>query len=206
MEGIRIDPAHAENYRISLVRILRGARGNLDVQSLTNFYPTAAAFCSLRLHAQGHPLDAAPFLRITSRHTFHNPNAVAAATLCAFLVLRRRFTRSRCVVFPKGGRCARRSAVSRARKSLRSQDQNFSMGFRSGLLGAGIHVRVTHARKGCKYDARASMPASARSASAANTGAARTRRCSNTDPPVAQISKNATVPLLLFIQHPETRT
>ena len=77
-------------------------------------------------------MEAAPFLRTTSRHVLRKLRAQAAATRCAFWDRHTLRMRTWYAALPKGFLFSWRAAKSRARRRRRSQAQNFSTGFRSG--------------------------------------------------------------------------
>ena len=88
----------------------------------------------------------APFLAMTSRHTFLRPSAQAAATRRACCERQMARTRALNAVFPKAGRPACRSSRSRWRSRFRSQAQHFSIGFKCGDLGGGRRRGMLHSK------------------------------------------------------------
>ena len=92
-----------------------------------------------------HDRARAPFLRRTSWQTLRNPNAHARATFCDWRDRHTARTRWMYAVLPGTGRPAATSFKSRERNLRRNQDQYFSTGFKSGLLGGTRH-RLTDAR------------------------------------------------------------
>ena len=79
-----------------------------------------------------------PFLRRTSWQTLRNPKAHARATLWDLRDRRTARTRWMYAVLPGTGRPTTTSFKSRERKLRRKQDQYFSTGFESGLLGGAL--------------------------------------------------------------------
>ena len=77
----------------------------------------------------------APFLAMTSRHTFLRPSAQAAATRRACCERQMARTRALNAVFPKAGRPACRSSRSRWRSRFRSQERQRRQGHdRRGII------------------------------------------------------------------------
>ena len=92
-----------------------------------------------------HDRAAAPRLLTTSLQTALKPTAMLAAALLAFSVIRRAFTRAMYSGLVTGRLLFLKSCKSRRRNCLRNQDQNFSIGLRSGLC-AGIFQREMSCR------------------------------------------------------------
>jgi len=92
-----------------------------------------------KLGERHQPRDGAPRLRTTSAATFVKLRTHAAATCLARAVATRRRTRCLNAILPSTGRRAVRSCRSMARKRMRTHDQNFSTGFRSGDLAGNFH-------------------------------------------------------------------
>ena len=95
--------------------------------------------------ASSHDRARAPFLRRTSWQTLRRPKAHARATCWDCRDRHTARTRWMYAVLPGTGRPAATSFKSRERNLRRNQDQYFSTGFKSGLLGGTRH-RLTDAR------------------------------------------------------------
>ena len=96
---------------------------------------TNLALAAVTLSGMTYDRDAAPPLETTSTHVARKLLAHAAATLCAFFVLQSLSTRCLKPSLLTAARLAIKSRRSIATRARLSQDQNFSIGFRSGDLG-----------------------------------------------------------------------
>ena len=106
---------------------------------------TNLALAAVTLSGMTYDRDAAPPSETTSTHVARKLLAHAAATLCAFFVLQSLSTRCLKPSLLTASRLAIKSRRSIATRARLSQDQNFSIGFRSGDLGGILHSSILEA-------------------------------------------------------------